>query len=156
MPELISADTKIITGIATRTTNKLESDPNTATISGLWARFFKEDIGGQVSNSTGSHTVYGVYTDYESDYNGAYTLVIGKESDSETTNAEALVAKRVPAGEYLKFERQGKLPDAVVETWKEIWAFFESTTEYRRVYTADFEEYNSDEGVCIYIAVKRV
>ena len=120
----------------------------------LWSRFFQENIGGRISNSNGSHTMYGVYTDYESDHSGAYTLIIGKESD-EAMNTEELASKSVPAGEYLKFEKAGKLPDATIQAWQEIWAYFEGNTEYERLYTADFEEYKSDEGVCIYIAVKK-
>ena len=156
MPEQISINSKIITGIATRTTNKHESNPETASIPGLWSRFYAENIGGQGSSGSTSDIVYGVYTDYESDHNGAYTLIIGKESNTELSDHEVLVSKRLSAGEYLKFERRGKLLDAVIETWKEIWAYFEGAAEYERVYTADFEEYTSEEGVCIYVAVKRV
>ncbi len=151
----IRTDSKIIAGISARTTNARESAPDTASIPGLWSRFLGENIGEQISNEQGSHTVYGVYTDYESDHAGAYTLIIGKEIDDEASAPEGMTRKKLPAGSYLKFERAGKLPEAVVETWKEIWAYFEGSTEYQRAYTADYEEYTSEEGVAIYIAVEQ-
>ena len=85
MPEHTSTDTKTITGIATRTTNELELNPETASIPGLWSRFFAENIGEQISNGYSTDTVYGVYTDYETDHTGAYTLIIGKESNTESS-----------------------------------------------------------------------
>ena len=133
MPAHISINSKIISGIATRTTNKRESNPDTASIPGLWSRFYAENIGGQVSGGNASNTVYGVYTDYESDHTGAYTLIIGKESNTEASDHGELVAKKLPAGEYLKFERAGKLPDAVIETWKEIWAYFDGANRVSEI-----------------------
>ena len=155
MTTLINTESKIIAGIAARTTNARESAPDTASIPDLWSRFFGENIGAQISNAHGSHTVYGVYTDYESDHTGEYTLLIGKAIDEEASAPEGMTTKRLLAGTYLKFERTGKLPEAVIETWKDIWAYFEDATEYKRVYTADFEEYTSEEGIAIYIAVEK-
>ena len=114
MATRINTESKIIAGIAARTTNARESAPDTASIPDLCSRFFGENIGAQISNTRGSHTVYGVYTDYESDHTGEYTLLIGKAIDEEANAPEGMTTKRLPAGTYLKFERTGKLPEAVI------------------------------------------
>ena len=60
-------------------------------------------------------------------------------------------------GKYLNFVAKGKLPDAVVNTWKQIW---ERDNQLNRKYSIDFKIYepNSQDTehseVDIYIAVK--
>ena len=46
------------------------------------------------------------------------------------------------------------MPTVVVETWKGVWEFFETNTEYRRNFISDFEVYNDSEQVTIYIGLK--
>ncbi|GIO92697.1 GyrI-like domain-containing protein [Paenibacillus lactis] len=64
-------------GAGARTTNEAEAGAN-GVIPRLWEHYFRcgiKEVAG------GDQAVYAVYTDYESDASGAYTLVIGHETE---------------------------------------------------------------------------
>ena len=143
----------VIAGIATRTTNAREMDPGTAALSGLWGRFYAEAP--MSDESSRSKPVYSVYTEYESDFNGAYTVVIGREG-ADKSKAQKVVT--IAAGPYLEFISSGAMPGAVIDGWKQVWSYFADTKAHsRRAYTTDFEYYDPAEPstVRIYIAVSR-
>ncbi|MEK6989900.1 effector binding domain-containing protein [Paenibacillus sp. FSL K6-1566] len=64
-------------GAGARTTNEAEAGAN-GVIPRLWEYYFRKGIK-EVADS--GQAVYAVYTDYESDASGAYTLVIGHETE---------------------------------------------------------------------------
>src|SRR5690554_4797675 len=66
-------DFKII-GISTETTNANEQ--SLKDVEELWGKFWGENISDKIPNKE-SDEFYAVYTDYESDYTGKYTLIIG-------------------------------------------------------------------------------
>jgi predicted transcriptional regulator YdeE len=63
-----------IIGISTETTN--QAGKAAADLGQLWARFFAENIPNQIQNKI-SGEIYAIYTDYESDFTGKYTKIIG-------------------------------------------------------------------------------
>jgi predicted transcriptional regulator YdeE len=148
----IELDSFSIVGIAVRTTNQLGQYQ--ADIGQLWQRFIGENLIAKIPAKASSDT-YCVYTDYESDFNGAYTTLIGCRVNSTANIPEGFTKKDIPEGKYLKIESKGKLPDCVVESWKTIW---QSTID--RAYLADFDVYG--EGckdpqkatVDIYVSIK--
>ncbi len=124
-----------IIGIASETTNvngKAAED-----LGKLWERFFVENIANKIPNKI-SEEIYSVYTDYESDYTGKYTCVIGQKVYSMEEIPNGLIGREFKSGKYQKFVAKGQMPNAVVEIWKEIWA---KDKELNRKYTADFEVY---------------
>ena len=137
-----------IAGLAARTSNAREMDPGKAAIPGLWQRFMQEQ-----PKAGASAAVYSVYTEYESDVNGAYTVVIGRQAD---IGAIAEKTVTIPAGKYLEFTSTGEMPAAVVNGWKQVWEYFARSEAPARAYTADFEVYDpaTPETVKIWIAVK--
>lgn len=143
-----------IVGISVRTSNT--SGKAAEKLGALWGRFFEDQIGGKISGKV-SEDIYAIYTDYESNYTGEYTCLIGYRVDSLVTIGEGLEARSFEGSEYSKFIAQGKMPEAVVSTWQEIWVKDE---ELERKYAADFEVYGakSQQGdnseVDIFIAVK--
>ncbi|QDH21088.1 GyrI-like domain-containing protein [Saccharibacillus brassicae] len=172
-----------LTGFAARTTNAAEFG-SAGKIPGLWQTYGQSslaaDPGPEVLNP---HLLYALYTDYESDASGAYTLVIGHESAaasagsqtsavrSEASQAAAESAESgafrvpetfralVPQSRYRVFKtRTGPMGEVVAEAWAGIWAHFEQSAE-RRTYTGDFELYDTRgmdpeaAEVLIYIAV---
>ncbi|SFU07965.1 Predicted transcriptional regulator YdeE, contains AraC-type DNA-binding domain [Algoriphagus locisalis] len=149
-----SIDPFKIIGIATRTSNT--SAKAAEDLGALWGKFFEEQIGGKISGKV-SEDIFAIYTDYESDYTGEYTCLIGYQVGSLENAAEGLVAREFDGGKHIKFVAAGKMPEAVVETWQKIWA---KDSELERKYTADFEVYGakSQQGdnseVDIFIAVK--
>jgi predicted transcriptional regulator YdeE len=149
-PEFIEIpDTRDITGLAVRTSNARERDPRTAVLPGLWARFAAtrpdEDSGLPAA-------VFSVYTEYESDVHGAYSVVLGREAGSPTS-AEHTV--HVPAGRYAVFTSTGEMPAAVLAGWQQVWAYFAHPGAPARAYTTDFEHYDPAQPstVRIHIAV---
>jgi predicted transcriptional regulator YdeE len=130
-----------VIGIATRTTNAAESDPATASIGKLWTRFYQEGLSDRIPGRIDSSTILGVYTNYESDYTGAHTLLIGSEVEQLDVIPDGMMGIAVPAADYLIFPAPGSLPDAIVETWARIWIAFADDTDNQRGYTTDIEFY---------------
>ena len=46
------------------------------------------------------------------------------------------------------------MPSTVVETWKQIWDYFEVERNYQRNFISDFEAYSGSDKVAIYIGIK--
>ncbi len=146
-PQTTTLDRSIkVTGLSVRTKNALEGDEATARIGGLWGRFFQE---GHAARANGRAT-YSVYSDYASDVNGEYTVVLGFEGE------EGEAAAVISAGRYLLFESVGPSSEATIRGWQQVWSFFQQPGAPERAYTADFEEYGPrvPERVRIYVAVR--
>ncbi|WP_057937047.1 GyrI-like domain-containing protein [Algoriphagus resistens] len=143
-----------IIGIALRTSNA--NNKASEDLGALWERFFVEQIGEKISGKV-SEEIFAIYTDYETDYTGEYTCLIGYEVNNLNKIAEGLVGREFDGGKYNKFVAKGIMPEAVVNSWKEIWA---KDGELNRKYSADFEIYGPKcqlgdaSEVEIFIAVK--
>jgi predicted transcriptional regulator YdeE len=153
-PHLVTVEEKKVVGIETRTTNRAESSPKTSKIGPLWGRFFA--IEGTIPNKSNEKTILGVYTKYESDYMGEYSLVISSEVSSLENVPDGMVGIKIPSAKYLVFTSKGPMPASLIETWKQIWRYFSNNHEYQRAYTTDFELHDKADQtkVDIYIAVK--
>ncbi len=142
-----------IIGIQVETTN--ENGKSAEDLGNLWQRFYSENIPNQVPNKA-SEEVYSIYTDYESDFTGRYTSIIGFKVNSLDNIPNGLAGREIAGGTFQQFVAKGEMPNAVVEQWQEIW---QKDAELNRAYTADFEVYGkkSQNGgqseVDIYIAV---
>lgn len=143
-PTLKHVESFTVTGFSVRTQNKDEFNEETAKLPSLWQQFYTSEL------ATNAH-IYGVYSDYDSDANGFYTVTAGIESSDAQTKLSTVT---IQAGNYLVFQGTGPMPAAVVETWKRVWAFFGTNTEHRRNYINDFEEYSGSEQIAIYIGLE--
>lgn len=142
-----------IVGISKRTSNapgKAEKD-----IPDLWKKFMSTHIMESIPNKL-NNNIFALYTDYESDHTGAYTIIIGCEVESLDNIPETFTVKFVPESKYQKFTAKGDLTnDAVINKWMEIWK-----TDLKRTYTTDIEIYGdkamnpTDGEVDIYIAIE--
>ncbi len=136
-----------VSGFSIRTRNELEMNPETGKIASLWDKFFKD----LVPRFNDSSTVFGVYTNYESDASGEFDVIAGSNTLSsyeETQEAEIL------SGKYLVFEKEGEMPNAVIELWSEVWNFFENEgCGYTRNFKTDFEKYIGSSKVEVYIGI---
>ncbi|MCM3785371.1 GyrI-like domain-containing protein [Neobacillus mesonae] len=147
----------VVTGVGVRTTNAEEGGPN-GKIPGLWNAYFRSNLAAEAA--VNSHLLYSVYTDYESDASGAYTVILGHETSLGTTVAEENKSVVIPESKYLVFKTEkGPLQQVVAEGWREIWAYFQNSTE-ERTFTGDFELYDTRDlspestEVEIYIAIR--
>ncbi|RCS59299.1 GyrI-like domain-containing protein [Parvibium lacunae] len=150
-PEKVQVESFVVAGIQTRTTNAQEMNPLTAKIPALWGRFMSEGHYNRIPQVVADSPVYGVYADFESDANGAYSLIAGRAvSAASSETASATIA----AGTYLKFAAPGPCPQVVISTWMAIWQYFQANPQIQRAYVSDFERYESPEGIEIYIGVQ--
>jgi len=152
-PTLKHIDPMLVIGIGVRTTNHAESKKDTAKIPALWGRFFQENLSGKIPNQIQSSQTYGVYSSYESDCDGKYTVTAGKCVSRVDNLPQDLAMVNVEGGSYLVFEGKGSKPEIVINIWKEIWNYFSSKQELKRRYTTDFELYKVGGEVAIHIAV---
>ena len=158
-PKIVQLDAFEVMGIAVRTNNSKEATADGA-IPKLWQRVIQEHALNTVPDPV-DQNIYAVYTDYASDANGDYTLVLGKKVPSGTKLEDGFVVKTVPAGRYAVFTSdRGPVAKVVVETWKQIWSYYQSPTNGQRAYRADFELYEeravdpNNAQVDIYIGLK--
>lgn len=120
-----------VIGVSSRTTN--ENGQAAKDIEKLWEKFWGEKIQNQVPNKV-SEDIYAVYTDYETDFNGPCTTIIGMAVSSLEQIPEGMVGVRIEETTYQRFVSKGKMPEAVFNTWIEIWA----NKKLNRTYKADF------------------
>ncbi|RZK20386.1 MAG: AraC family transcriptional regulator [Pedobacter sp.] len=143
-----------IIGISLETTN--QNNQAATDLGKLWQQFFAEGISTKIPNKE-SEDVYAVYTDYESNYKGKYTTIIGQRVSTLDRIPDGLVGREIKNEKLLKYTARGEMPQAVVKTWQEIWA---NDIVLYRTYNADFEVYGekSQQGenseVEIYIGVR--
>lgn len=122
-----------VIGISTRTTNA--NGQAVMDLEKLWTEYWTDKknviIPDQISDD-----IYAIYTDYESDYTGFYTTIIGVPASSLDNIPEGFVGITIETDVYKKFVSKGKMPDAVFNTWLEIWG--DEKLNKERAYRADF------------------
>lgn len=142
-----------IIGISVRTTNA--NGQSVEDLGKLWGQFMSE-VALKIPNTI-SEEINVIYTDYESDYQGTYTTIIGKKVSSLDEIPKGMFGREFPVEKFQKFIAKGEMPDAVVQTWKAIW---EQDATLNRAYHYDFEVYgeksqNGDQSeVDIFLSVK--
>ncbi|PWR73691.1 GyrI-like domain-containing protein [Methanospirillum lacunae] len=148
----IITDPMYIIGIETRTSNQ----EVLITLPRMWQRLFQENLIAQVPNKISSD-IYAIYTTYEGDHTKPYTYILGYQVRDLTEIPPGLTGITIAPASYEVFTARGRLPDAVAQTWEEIWT---PEVDARRAYHTDFEIYgekaaNQEDGeveICIGIA----
>ena len=130
-----------ISGLSIRTNNALEAS-SAEKIPALWGQFYS-------SQTMPAGLVYGVYSGYESDASGDFTVTAGTKS-AELAKSDI----SINAGTYLVFPANGPMPAAIIDAWKAVWEHFSHNQSYERSYETDFEEYNGQNSAMIYIGIK--
>ncbi|WP_310554812.1 GyrI-like domain-containing protein [Flavobacterium sp.] len=142
-----------VIGISTRTTN--ENGQSAKDIEKLWGKFWGEEIQKQIPNKV-NDDIYAVYTDYETDFNGAYTTIVGLQVNSLENIPEGFVGITIEKAEYQKFVSKGKMPEAVFNTWMEIWQNKTLNRSYKFDFTIHGKKYYDGENAEVetFISVK--
>ena len=92
--EIVNLKEKKVAGLNIRTNN---NDPNmNKSIGELWNKFFKEGIFTAIENKINDKTI-GLYSDYESDYNGDYDMSVGCEISNDEKIPTGTILKIIPA-----------------------------------------------------------
>lgn len=134
-----------VRGLSVRTTNHAETQPETAKIPRLWQEFAA--VCGSCAEPV---RAYGVYSDYDSDMQGEFTVTAALPGDFPHPDACEVT---IPAGTYLSFEGSGPCPATVIALWKEVWEYFARGNAPVRTYRCDFEEYTGRDSVAILIGI---
>lgn len=120
-----------VKGINIRTDNQSIEE-----IIDLWSKVGKVNL---------KEELYAVYSNYESDHNGKYDLLVGSLKNDLKDSIQ------VKEGKYLVFELEQGTPDKVGAMWQKIW---QDTEIYKqRLFTTDFEHYFLDGRASIYLAI---
>jgi predicted transcriptional regulator YdeE len=141
-----------VVGISVRTTN--QNALSQKDIGELWGKFYAQNYIEKIPNKV-SNDVFCIYTDYESDQNGAYTTIIGCKVTAAKEVPEGMILKEIPESKYRVYTAKGKMPDCVIATWQHIWQ-----SPITRKYTADFDIYGekaqnpNDAEVETYLSVE--
>jgi predicted transcriptional regulator YdeE len=122
-----------IIGIFVRTTNV--NNKALKDIGDLFGNFVGQNIMEKIPNKI-SEDIYCVYTDYESDFNGPYTTIIGCKVSTLNDIPTGLIGKSIPHSKYEVYRSTGKLSISLAKTWEGIW-----NSELNRRYSADFDIY---------------
>ncbi len=99
-----------IIGIYVRTTN--ENEQSRKDIGELWQKFSGTNMVEQIPNKE-NNDIYCIYTDYESDFTGPYTTILGCKVTSIENVPEGLIGKTIPGGKFQHYTSAGKIPDCL-------------------------------------------
>lgn len=127
-----------IIGISTVTTN--QNGQSLQDIEKLWEQFWGEDIQNQIPNRL-NDDIYAVYTDYENEDSGKYTVIIGLPVKTLDAVPSGFIGRELCIGKHQKFVSKGKMPEAIVKTWTEIWQDKNLKRAYRADVTVHGEKY---------------
>lgn len=159
--ELVDKSMVKLVGLAVRTNNKNEMNPQAAKIGELAGRFWSQNVAAEIPHRKNPGVTLAIYTEYDSNEHGDYTYFIGEEVSSFENAPEQLQTLTIPAAKYQKFTTpSGKMPEVVIHAWQKIWGMSASDFEGERAYAADFEVYDqrasdpSNTCMDIYIGVK--
>ncbi len=143
-----------VIGISTRTTN--ENGQSAKDIEKLWGKFWGEETQKQIPNKV-NEDIYAVYTDYETDFNGPYTTIVGLQVNSLKDIPKGFVGITIEKAEYQKFVSKGKMPEAVFNTWMEIWQNKNLNRSYKYDFTIHGKKYYDGENAEVetFISVKQ-
>jgi predicted transcriptional regulator YdeE len=142
-----------VIGLSVRTMNANGQSAKDMTM--LWGRFFSENILHKIPNKN-SDEILAIYTDYESDFTGDYTAIIGIAVSTLDDIPSGLIGREFKADNFQKFTAKGVMPQAVVDSWLDIW---NGNAGLNRKYAYDFEVYGNisqngeNSEVDIYLSV---
>jgi predicted transcriptional regulator YdeE len=122
-----------VIGIFVRTTNV--NNKALKDIGDLFGKFVGQNILEKIPNKI-TEDIYCVYTDYETDFNGPYTTIIGCKVGSLKDIPAGLIGKTIPDSKYEVYTSTGKLSISLAKTWEGIW-----NADINRRYSADFDIY---------------
>ena len=133
-------DSILVTGVR-------ESYPNLKvgqdSIPAFWDRFNDTDLFNQVINEKSqdsSNTVLGICLPGEGE---SYDYFIGVYTNEQTTS-KGLETIILPASDWAIFKAVGKVPNAIRETYQDIYESFFPSSSYTQKKAPDFESYPLD------------
>jgi predicted transcriptional regulator YdeE len=124
---------RTVVGIPRRTRNAEAQE----TIPGCWQEFLRQNAAARIPHRAVPPVMYAVYSDYESDWAGPYTYLLGCGVTRADSVPDGMEARRIPPQTYAVFRAKGRMPDEITGVWANIWS-----SGLPRTYTYDFELYD--------------
>ena len=132
-----------IIGREARTDNKAEMS-GAGKIGPLWQRFIQEEIQAKIPNKVHPEITLSVYSDYETDETGPYSVTIGCEVSSFNEVPPGFVKKTLPAQKYAMLTtKRGEIPGIILDAWKTVWSATSQQLGGKRFRGGDFELYDA-------------
>ena len=134
----------VLIGMNVRTSYEHETNWKQGRIFPCVQEYFHSNVAERIPFKKRPGTTICAYTDYESDYRGAYTYFIGEEVLSAPEPiVPGLSRLIIPAQNYAKFTPSpAPMPDVIINGWKEIWEMSSEQMGGNRRYLTDFEVYD--------------
>lgn len=145
-------DKKLIAGVFTQTSKLDEENFEEAKVPALWQSYFQNSIFNPISNEIEGSPAYAVLFDFQK--MGKYSVLIGTEVNKTEGLSGEYSFTTIEAGEYLKFNAKGKMPEVLNELWEKIREFFKKSKDFQRAFKSDFEVYEKEDEVSIFIGTK--
>jgi predicted transcriptional regulator YdeE len=127
---------KIVMGVQRRTSNA--DGRSIKDIPACWQDFLSLKMASKIPYRAKTQAMFAVYSDYERDWTGEYSYLIGSEVTRADRIPDGLAVVRIPAQTYAIFTATGQMPDAILGVWVSVWG-----TKLPRTYTFDFEQYDA-------------
>jgi predicted transcriptional regulator YdeE len=148
---------KTVIGISRRTSTA--DGRSTKDIMAAWTVFLETNASAKIKNRALPPTMYAVYSDYESDWRGEYSYLIGVGVARAGTVPEGMEKRKIPAQTYAVFTAKGRMPDEVLSVWSLVWL-----SDLPRKYTCDFDVYDKrftnpnqkEVDICVAIDPKKM
>jgi len=86
----------------------------------LWQEFEKGKYAEIIPNKL-TDEILAVYHQYEGDHTKPFSYFIGCKVNADTEAPPGLETLIIPQGRYQKIDAKGKMPDCVIDAWKEVW-----------------------------------
>jgi len=149
----VTLPARIAVGIERRTCNA--DGRSLRDIPACWQEFLATKAAARITHRIIPPVMYAVYSDYESDWTGEYSYLLGCGVTSAANPPKGLTVRHIPEQKYALFKARGPMPDAVVGIWGGIWG-----SDLPRTYCCDFEVYDSrftdknNPAVDIYVGIR--
>lgn len=141
--DLITLPSFSLIGLKARTSLALESNPVTSQIVPTVGRYFQEGICAKIPGRIKPGINYFAYAEYETDFTGLYTYLIGEVVDDKAEAPEGLYKLNIPSQAYSKITNgPGPMPGVCIQAWQKIWLMNKEELGGDRAYIADFEIYD--------------
>ena len=146
-------ETKLV-GLALKEKTTNVNEQSSIDCGNLWQEFEKGKYAEMIPNKL-SDEILAVYHQYEGDHTQPFSYFIGCKVKAGTEVPPGLETLTIAKGTYQKINAKGKMPDCVINAWKDVWV-----SEIPRSFKMDFEVYNekskdwSNAEVELYLSVK--
>ena len=128
-------ETKLV-GLALKAKTTNFNEQSSVDCGNLWQEFEKGNYAEIIPNKL-TDQILAVYHQYEGDHTKSFSYFIGCKVKANTEVPSGLETLTIAKGAYQKIDAKGKMPDCVINAWKEIWS-----SDIPRSYKMDFEVYD--------------